>query len=827
MIRFPYWLTTCIAAADSRETESVVTEFRNVPEGWLGLGGMALLAALLWGVVWMYRREGRIGASPRVRMFLAGVRCTIFVILAAILLEPVSVRILRRWVDSYTIVLVDDSSSMDLADRYRDEGAGRRVRTVIGNDTLPMPRRRIVEKLFAAADRKLLRDLTQNNRVKLYTFADDARLVATLRAAHETPSPQTAPAAGAAALSDPAESPLEFPATGARTNLERAVRRSVESLGSAPIAAVIAFTDGGINDGASAEQIARYARERRLPIHVVGLGDPAPPRNVRVTEVLAPENVFQADPFAVTATVGTEGLEGETVRVQLRERHADDSAEARIVDSRDVFVGFSGAGATLTFQRRQERVGRYLYTVEAAAVADESVVEDNARQATVNIIDARTKVLLIAGGPSWDYRYVTTLLQRDDTIEVSCWLQSADVSAVRDGDAVIDHLPATAEELFEYDVILLMDPDKEELDEDWCRLVDTLVSEHGGGLLLAAARPHTPEFLRERALKPIHDLLPVSLDPEADLLLNQIGHYQTSASPLDIPVSAYAHPILRLSDDAVATKLAWQGIGDVYWHLPVLREKPVATVLFRHGNARMRNAFGGHVLAAVQFVGAGRTGFLGFDGTWRWRRFGEQVYDRFWVQMVRYLSQGKLLGGSKRATLIVENEHPALGEAVNVSARLLDARYEPMVRTEVVAQYRVDDQRVDFVLTPKSDRPGWYDGRFVPDRVGAYRVRVSAPGGSGGAIEAEREVLVSRPNLELARPQMNKAELTLLAEQSNGGRFWEVDEAANLPAAIPDLHEEVPVRSRPKTLWDNGTTLSLLVILLAIEWALRKWNRLL
>ena len=460
----------------------------------------------------------------------------------------------------------------------------------------------------------------------------------------------------------------------------------------------------------------------------------------------------------------------------------------------------------------------------------------------MNVIDTRTRVLLIAGGPSWDYRYVTTLLQRDDTIDVSCWLQSADLSAVRDGDIVIDHLPTSAEELFQYDVVILMDPEKSEFDEPWCRLVDKLITEHGGGLLLAAARTHSPAFLRERALKPLHDLLPVTLDPEADLLLNQIGHYQLSASAFEIPQAAYAHPVLRLADDAVSTKLAWQGIGDVYWHYPVLREKPVATVLMRHGHLRMKNAFGGHVLAAVQFVGAGRTGFLGFDSTWRWRRFGPELYDRFWVQLVRYLSEGKLLGGSKRATLLVENEHPVLGEAVTVTARLLDARFEPLVRDEVSAQYFVEDQKVDFPLTARRDRPGWFEGRFVPDRVGSYRIRLAlpgvAPGGPpprggppplevGESAEVEREVLVSRPNLEILHPQMNKAALMTIAEQSHGGRYWEIDEVEALPGVIPDLHEEIPVRSRPTTLWDNWKVLTLLVSLLSVEWAVRKWSRLL
>jgi hypothetical protein len=204
------------------------------------------------------------------------------------------------------------------------------------------------------------------------------------------------------------------------------------------------------------------------------------------------------------------------------------------------------------------------------------------------------------------------------------------------------------------------------------------------------------------------------------------------------------------------------------------------------------------------------------------------------VQLVRYLSEGKLLGGSKRATLLVENEHPVLGEAVTVTARVLDARFEPLARDEVSAQYAIEDQKVDFPLTARRDRPGWFEGRFVPDRVGSYRIRLALPGPGGPpplevgeSAEVEREVLVSRPNLEILHPQMNKAALMTIAEQSHGGRYWEIDEVEALPGVIPDLHEEIPVRSRPTTLWDNWKVLTLLVSLLSVEWAVRKWSRLL
>ncbi len=818
-----------LAVVVTHDEEEFVTELRHLPEGWTAVGGIALVVGLCWAVVWMYRREGRIGASMRVRMTLAVLRCAVLVTLAVILLEPVRVRILRRWIDSYALVLVDDSSSMDLTDTYRDQPTADRVKRALDRSALePIRRTSVIEHVLNRDRRRFLRDLADNNRIKLYTFSDEPRLLGTIRATRERTGRSTDPNDGHETLLGFDDIPIELAPTGPATNMERAVRRAVESLGSAPVAAVVILSDGGFNQGASAEDIARYARDRRLPVHTVGVGDPSAPQNVRVTEILAPANAFQQDPFPISARLVANGIDGQEIHVQLRQRSATDGGPGRVVDSRQVRVGPGGVIEPVVFERRQNRVGRFVYTVETPVLEGESVADDNSKQTTVNVIDARTRVLVIAGGPSWDYRFVSRLLERDKTFDVSCWLQSADLSAVRDGNTVIDHLPTTAEELFEYDVIVLMDPDKEEIDEAWCRLIDTLVTEYGGGLLQTAARPHTPSFMRDRSLKPLHDLLPVTLDPQADLVLNEVGHYQLSGSPPAIASTSCGHPVMKQADDPVSTKLIWRSIGDIYWHYPVLREKPAATVLMRHSDPRMRNSAGGHVLAAVQYVGAGRTGFVAFDGTWRWRRRSIEMFDRFWVQLIRYLAEGKLLGGTKRGMLLAESDQYSLGDAVAVTARLFDRQYKPLRRDRVVAQYDIDGQKGDFVMTVRWDRPGWFEGRFVPDRTGSYRVSLKmAEADSSDLTEITREIRVTRPNIEILRPQMDRAKLMTLAEQSHGGRYFEVDEAVSLPAVIPDLHEEIPIRSRPTTLWDNFKTLVLLLALLTVEWGVRKWNRLL
>ena len=178
--------------------------------------------------------------------------------------------------------------------------------------------------------------------------------------------------------------------------------------------------------------------------------------------------------------------------------------------------------------------------------------------------------------------------------------------------------------------------------------------------------------------------------------------------------------------------------------------------------------------------------------------------------------------------LTTEGYQFSLGDVVTVSARLLTERFEPLTAEEVIAGFEVEGRTGTFALSAARDNPGWFEGRFVPDRVGSYRLSLAISSSSSEKVtEVTREISVARPNVEIIRPQMEETALRRLAEDSFGGRYFRVNEANQVPGLIPDVSEKTTIRSRPTMLWDNGYVLALLVMLAGGEWALRKMNRLL
>lgn len=787
-------------------------EFAGLPQGWHAIAAMVLLGLILWVTVHLYRREQRTGASMRIRVILAVLRCAVLAALAMIWLQPVIAIYTRREIEAPTLLLIDGSASMSLHDRYPDEAEQQRVRQALGNshagDLKSSSRADIVGSVLERDDGRLIRELVQNNPVLCYRFGDGLDLVGRYTAA-------TQPADGRIAVAVPASAPA--------TDIGAAVRQAVESQGGRPVSAVVVLSDGQFNTGETVEAVAGYARSKRIPIHTVGVGDPAPPINATVAAIEAPPSIFVNDPFKITARITAQGLAGQSLTIELLQRLPDVPAPS-IIAARTIAVGPDDRIEPITFDHQLTRAAQARLAVRIQPVDGDIIAEDNQRETSVRALENRMRVLLVAGSPSWEYTYLSRLLTRDATVEVSCWLQSADEDAVRDSGTVIDHLPRKQEELAVYDCIILMDPRPGDIDAEWSRTVETLVSQAGTGLAFVAGRKNTSKLARETAAKPLLDLLPVVIDAgQADLIINELGYFQQTAWPLVVPPQVSGHPLLNLGDRPEENAQTWSRLPGVYWHYPVSREKPVATVLLRHSNPQMRSAGGQHVLLATQFVGAGRTAFMAWSDTWRWRRFGDRYFNRFWITLIRHLVEGKLLGGQKRGLIQLKKDQCTVGEAVGVEARLLDSKFSPLSRdtVEMTVQMEAAPGQT-LVLKAQPDRPGWYRGELTPTQTGVHELRIDLPDESGASTTIRGELRVGRSDLEFRRTALHRDSLENLAAGSAGGRFLYLDEIDRLPSLIPAKSVSMVITGRPTPLWDRWWTLFVLVMLLSTEWALRK-----
>jgi hypothetical protein len=861
--------------------------------GWLGVpadgrwslewspptSGWAILAVVgtvgLFVYVWfIYRMEGHAGRGKK--LTCAILRSLALLLLLWWILPRPTLRIDPEpgKKDAYILVLVDSSLSMTLSDHYhtvmvRDEKGRMAPRDVAADlarllelrtgdprgALAALKRADVVNKVLGSKKLKLLEKLGRKYTVAWTTFdesLDDAPLREVLAGGARKDEPQQ-DAAGEP-TDKPAPAAPEFKDVtpdGHETDIALAIRQAIKLFRGKTIAAIVLVTDGRSTSGEDATAAAQYARNQPQPVPVftVAVGDPSPPRNLRMAAPQANEYALLGDVITVDYELSVKGFRNRSIRIELEATRADGFRQH--VPAQTKLVGKDDEEVKGTFEFEPVEKGEYTLTVRTPVLAEEINPRDNARAAPIHVRDEKIKVLLIAGGPSWEYRNLKNLFVRDRNILVSCWLQSADADWYQEGDEgwTLGHLPKTETELFKYDVVLMVDASLiatvggmrgMELTKDWFELLKKFVEEHGGGLACIGGRKYSGLMLTNRVADDLLDILPVEPDVPA------VNSAMTWPDPrpvhwaMQITPEGKASAILRLDPEQDSNEAIWtRGLPGPFWCFPVLQEKLGAQVLLRHGDPRETGADRkNRVLMATQFTGAGRSFFCGMDSTWRWNRVAPRYFNQFWNQVIRYLVRGRLLGGRKFAILQTDKDQYNVGDTGKLwtVVRLPNDQVpaagvlQVTVKSETGQRQQIKLRADDAPGPPRGGRR--YSGEFYPTRQGNYELELVGTSELPAERTVGKKVEAKFPEIEFLVPQMDEGLLRRVASKSGGpvglAKFLRLVDVAELPDRIPtvDLRQaRDPIR---KTLWDQWP-LSFLpfILLIVVEWVLRKFWRML
>ncbi|MDG1873528.1 MAG: VWA domain-containing protein [Mariniblastus sp.] len=844
-----------VVGSDPNATGTPKLQWANMPESWGVLVLIAVVAAVVFGVFWMYRREINTCPMP-IKLVMGGLRLAVLLLLIAMYLKP---SIFYQQVNEIkpTVAWLRDSSlSFDRGDNYRSKDQADLLAKITGLSADDIASGQIKRSaLLNQAFKKnpeLLEKLRDKGSIRVINFSDGNSPVAMIPAIAkkdtqadedegQTDDGKTDTDAESESLTQ--ETMPELEANGLGTDIWQALRESLDD--ASRLSSVVLISDGQHNGTEDPLEIARKAASLGIPIFVVGVGDPNPPKNLAVTEVYVREKAYPDEPFEIeailqTSQVGDEGMP-PSIDVQLVQQRVDRGTgklgAPQSVKSRAVDVPTNGGRIRVDFDHILNQPGKYVYTIQVDALEDETETEDNSLVSSeMEVVDEKVRVLLVAGLPSWDYQQVQRLLQRDQTISLSCWLQSMDETRPQEGNESISRLPRTRQEMAEYNVIIMMDPNSEEFDADWMDNLKEFCKTKAGGLLFMSGPQFTSEFVTMNRLKGIRDLLPVRF---GDIEFIDTVEVLTSAKGGGKPGKMLLvnhnmdHPVMSFRSDPAETQKIWNLMPGIYWSFPTLTPKPTARVLLERGD--QVNSEGNQPLMVAGRYGAGSVLYMGFQGTWRWRPLGVQAqyFDRFWIQVVRYLVETRSLQGSRRGFIDAEKTEFELGDRVVLVGRVLDEEFRPSMQEVHKAMIRSDDgrsQTVDMKLLPNQE--GRYEGTFVAQRIGNYQatIQLGDPGGEEKLIDPIAFRVVP-PTAESGAYWLNEKLLSEIATQS-GGQYFHLDQLDQVAASLPTLVTRAEFNSPPKPLWDGNSILrwfmfGLPVLLLTIEWVLRKWYKLL
>jgi hypothetical protein len=450
------------------------------------------------------------------------------------------------------------------------------------------------------------------------------------------------------------------------TRIGEALAQVVGEQPGTPLAAVVVLTDGRNTAGRSLPEGAEILRRASVPLYAVGMGAEQAPPDLAIVDLRAEDAAFVDDLLSFSATLRSTGLSGKQVRVELRRE-----GQAEPVAAEELTIPPSGDPVEIHLLDRPKESGDATYTIVAVALEGELEPDNNSMRHVVKIHDEKVRVLLAAGYPSYEFRYLKNLLDRDRAVECRTYLQEADPDYHAQDKTAVSQLPVDLKDMEQYDVIVLMDLDPRLLPRTIWTELKRFVVERGGGLAMISGPRYFPALYRD--IPEIGQLAPLQFD---DVGPGSAGMVDPGFVFQPTPVGQRM-PALQLGDTSAESESLWRSLPPMFWFAEFGPPKPAAQVTAVH--PRQTTADGRPLpLAAVQYVGAGQVLLHAVDSTWRWRyRVGDVFFARYWIQSLRALARAKLRDAGSGVELIVERQRLELGEPVPVQVRFRDPRLAP------------------------------------------------------------------------------------------------------------------------------------------------------
>jgi hypothetical protein len=776
---------------------------------------VAIAGGALMLVYWLYRHD-------RHPMTRSGLGRSVYVIRGILVLMAIAMlgdwmRQRHRTSRPELIVCVDDSASMATMDQPLDaDPSGTASTTSAGRDGRHTTR---LDQVRSAWQQTLLQpegDWMDRYDLRWYWLGDSARRMA----ADETLTPSSG-----RAVSDSRLLPSQF----LQERPERPVSRLGDSLmeilkkqNHRSTAAVVVFTDGANNAGASLQEAAELARRRQIPLHLVGVGSRIPPSDVALRDVVVEDVVFVNDLLQFDARLTTTQCQGKTVTVRLLRTDSTEvlAEQKQVIETADATI-------PIRLATRPRVPGHYEYRIQAQLQGGEIDEENNQIQRTVEVTEKSLRLLLISASPNYEFRYLKNLLSRrlqtaDSgryAMELTTILQEADPEYVRQDETAQRLFPGTAEEMNRFDVVVLGDADPDLIGSTGLQLLHDFVTQSGGGLMVVSGPRFTPLAYRNTLLA---NLLPVDLDT------TRIPSDERDMSEGFVPrLSALGQqmPALQLADSMNASRTIWENLPPWYWHIVNPELRPGATSLVDH--PRESDTLGKPLsLISLQLMGAGKVIFQSSDESWRWARGdeGEQVYARYWQQMLRYLGRTRLLPDDRRVELQTDRGEYRVGEEVTVRLRYFDEPTAPAAGQLVAANVQriagnravgAASQTVTFRRV--ANEPGRWEAQIGAMPAGQYRISLL------NATTTPVIFTVIENSSEMSRVALDSEALEAAAKLAQGSyrslASWSLSSILKqIPTRRAIRLESLP----PEPLWNRWPVALLFVGLITTEWLIRR-----
>ncbi|MHC2067701.1 hypothetical protein ACYFX5_09535 [Bremerella sp. T1] len=782
-------------ADENPATDSTMEVTLQWAPPWAAWVTLVIVIASVCFFGWIYRRENFQRAIPK-WAFLLGAR---LVLVGIVLFMLYGLQQQPFQTDAPDLVIaVDDTQSMSHVDSFSP-----------GDESLTRAR------VEAAG----LGEVSRWNQARTLLLENNAELLTKLRERYNVRAYWMGESGRSLTVPDEQFADLlrETNPEGSVSRLGTSLSQILEQQRGRPTAAIVMLSDGVTIEGPGLSESAQQASLRGVPIFPIGIGSQQLTRDLRIEEVTVDPIAFVGDTLTFVVRLSAQGMTGEAVRLSV----ADQENESVVLDQQEIVLPTERATREIRLQFRPDKVGEFNYVVKAETDAEDLAGDNNAVSRKVKVLDATIRVLYVQAYPRFQFRFLKMLLERqlkrsptsgqdERAFELTTILQDADQSYADQDETAEIAFPATREELFDYDVVILGDVNSAFLSREQLQNLQDFVQVKGGGLVFIGGQFYLPWDYRST---PLDTLLPFSLDDARRADPDQSYINPVPVELTDLGLNTVPLQVTEMPADAIA---AWRGLDQVYWHVPIERLRPGAQVL---ANATRPDGTKQPFLTQ-QFIGRGKVMFLGSDDLWRW-----DYHDEFWMQMIRYLARSSLLDSDGSVEITVDRATYRTGESATARVRFFDEGEAPPEDDGVQLTLEKPDGRTRTITMSRvAGNRDLFEATLPGLTAGEHRLWVVQPllrGDSGESEPPSTQFMVEPVAGEMTRLDMDIDELRQTATTTRG-QYFSFLEADSLLEALPRGRQVRIQTLPPEPLWNSWKLALLFVTLLIGEWVLRK-----
>ncbi len=750
---------------------------------------VALVIAIALLVLWLgWRTTRRVSRTRRIQLLV--LRLLAVSALLVVFLEPTLELSDVTRLDTRVAVILGDSQSMSLPGQ-------KSTRIQDGVDAL------------ATA----LNDLRTRHNLEFYALSDELRAIA-------DPTVPTATA---------------LTAKGERTDFMLGLSALAARKGEADLAGVVLISDGADNaslaEGAPPVpgHLESLAHSLSAPVHALFTGPDEPPPDSAIVSVDHDAFAFVQNATLIHVTVRAEGLAHQALPLTLRQ--GEKVLQQRIFEvlpnQRDVRFDFEFVPSDL---------GDAVFTLELEPAPGEVVTQNNRRDFALHVLRDKLRVLQVVGQPSWDERFLRTLLSEHPNIDlISFFILRTTTSIESAHQDELSLIPFPTQELFEvelgsFDLVIFQNFSHVDyqMSQYLPRIAD-YVRNGGGLLMLGGELSFTKGGYQGTA---IEEILPIYLPPKGSELTS---HERFRAVPTE---AGLHHPLTALESTPEKTRALWAKLPELDGQNRTAGLKPGAVALLENPklsplnieqNRRVKEP-----LLAIWNVQKGRVAAIMTDSLWNYAFENvatggdSRAYHRLFSNMLRWLSHDPAL---QTMTLQTSSEHYSPNEEVTATARLLGGFVDSLADRTVHFKVTAEGNDEPILFDEKTDESGLTWIRFKPENEGPHCIEAwldqeNSHDLNGITMEDETSThaqvhfLVAPNGQELSDLHARRAPLETIAN-STGGQVRTLSQGLrNLPfreGAVLKVN-----RQKRVPLWSNVICLLLGLLLPCAEWALRR-----